>query len=385
MARRAKDMALRIENSATQPPGARQDDNLTQDSSPEEGVWRGANVQVAATPEDLLTDAAEEITFEHSEHVESHKLEEREIEEEPPLQLPNLDEILTYLDSSGNPDQLEKLKQFVEALKRNAQQDSGTSPRDESRRAFGSETDQFLALSYAAQSLEEEGGHDALLAQVHEALHELHDGSGSRIRADLNTINAAAQFGEGDADKTAAFQATYRDAVLDAPGLGAMLKGALERFGTDDYRGAVRSLIRALGDDLAATRGSSMQPNRLNAVLQDLYQMEVLATMLDGCQALSTRMTKEHNVPPALPGNLMQDLICASGERWSNASRFSAIADKYGARQPTARVSFLTQLKQLVRNMPIKVFADTDARTNVLDAAQSALDDAVALEEESES
>jgi len=383
MARRARDMALRIDNLSTQQLAPRQDD-LSGDQTPQDGVWRGASVQVTATPEDLLTDAAEEITFEHSEHVESHKLEEREIEEEPPLQLPNLDEILTYLESSGNPDQLEKLKQFVEALKRNAQQDSGASPREESRRAFGTETDQFLALSYATQSLEQEGGHDALLAQVREAVQELHENSGSRIRADLNTINAAAQFGEGDAGKTAAFQATYRDAVLDAQGLGAMLKGALERFGTADYRSAVRSLIRALGDDLAATRGASMQPNRLNAVLQDLYQMEVLATMLDGCQALSAKMTKEHRVPPAVPGTLLQDLISASAERWSNASRFGAIADKYGVRQPTARVHFLAQLKQLMRNMPIKVFADTDARTNVLDAAQGALDDAVALEEESE-
>ena len=376
-------MALRIDNPATQQLAPRQD-SLAGDQSSDTGVWRGANVEVAATPEDLLTDAAEEITFEHSENVESHKLEEREIEEEPPLQLPNLDEILTYLDSSGNPDPLEKLKEFVQALKRNAQHGSGTSPREESQRRFGNETEQFVALAYAVQSLEQEGGHSALLDQIRESLQELHEDSGSRIRADLNTIHAAAEFGGGDARRTAAIQATYRDAVLNGQDLSAMLKGALERFGTDDYRGAVRSLIRALGDDLAATRGTSAQPSRLNAVLQDLYQMEVLATMLDGCQALSTNMSKEHRLPPVAPGSLLQDLVSASGERWSNGTRFNAIADKYSVRAPTARVGFLTQVRHLVRDMPIKVFVDTDARSNVLDAAQGALDDAIALEEESE-
>lgn len=375
---------MRIDNPATQQLQPRQDGLAAQDQSADTGVWRGANVEMAATPEDLLTDSAEEITFEHSETVESKEIGEREIEEEPELQLPNLDEILTYLESSGNPDQLEKLKQFVESLKRNAEQGSATSPREESRRQFNNVTEQFLALSYAAQSLQQEGGYDALLSQVHESLQELHEDSGSHIRADLNTINAAAEFGGGSAERVAAIQATYRDAVLNGQDLNAMLKGALERFGTADYRGAVRSLIRALGDDLSCIRGSSTQPSRLQAVLQDLYQMEVLATMLDGCQALSTKMSNEHRLKPVPPGDLLQDLVGASGERWSNAGRFTAIVDKYGVRTPTARVIFLTQTKLLVRNMPIKVFADTDARTNVLDAAQGALDDAVALEEESE-
>jgi type III secretion protein W len=378
-------MALRIDNSSTQQIGARQDDGVAQDSSPQEGVWRGASVQVAATDEDLVTDAAEEITFEVAEHVESHKLEEREIEEEPELQLPNLDEILTYLESSGNPDQLEKLKQFIEALKRNEQQGNGTTPREESRRHFGNETEQFVALSYAAQTLEQEGGREALVSQVHEALQDLHEDAGSGIRADLNSIHAAAEFGAGDADRTAALQATYKDAVLNGQNLGEMLKGALERFGSNDYRSAVKALTRALGDDLASMRGTSAQPARLNAVLQDLYQMEVLATMLDGCQSLSNKMSTKHGLPPAVAGNLLQDLVSASGERWSNASRFSSIADKYGAHEPAARIAFLTQAKQLVRDMPVKVFADTDARSNVLDAAQGALDDAVALEETSES
>lgn len=378
-------MPIRVDNSTTQQLGDRQDDNLADDPSSQDGVWRGANVQVTATPDDLLTDAAEEITFGHSEHVESHKLEEREIEEEPPLELPRLDEILTYLESSGKDDQQEKLKQFLEALKRNAQQNNGTSPREESRRQFGNETEQFLALSYAAQSLQQEGGNDALLAQVRESLQELHEDAGSRIRANLNTIHAAEQFGAGDADRIAAFQAAYHDAVLGGQNLGEMLKGALERFGTDDYRAAVKSLIRALGDDLASLRGTSVQPTRLNAVLQDLYQMEVLATMLDGCQALSSRMNTKHQLPAPAAGTLLQDLVSASGERWSNASRFNAIADKHGAKEPAARIEFLVQVKQLVRNMPLKVFADTDSRSNVLDAAQGALDDAIALEETSES
>ncbi|MEJ1965628.1 MAG: TyeA family type III secretion system gatekeeper subunit [Gammaproteobacteria bacterium] len=63
--------------------------------------------------------------------------------------------------------------------------------------------------------------------------------------------------------------------------------------------------------------------------------------------------------------------------------RFDAIADKFGAAEPPARIAFLATVRSLVRDLPLKIFADTDARTNVLDAAQGALDSAIALEEES--
>jgi len=377
----AEAMTLRIDGTNSQPLANPQGSPATSRQS-ETGVWAGASVQVAATADDLLTDSAEEITMSHSEHVESRKLEEREIDESPPLALPSIDSIIAYLDAAGRKNPQAGLEQFVEALKRNAGQPDGADPREEARRRFASVTEQFAALAYAAKTLEQEGGHDALLAQVHNALDELSEDSGAIIRADFNTIGAAAQFGAGDEDRIAAFQATYHDAVIGGQDLVGMLKGALARFGSNDYRGAVQTLIRALGDDLAATSGPSAPPARLNAVLQELYLMETLATMLDGCQALSTRMGKEQHIkPPPSAGDLLQDLVTASGERWSNAGRFGAIADKYGARSTESRIAFLTSVKHLVRDMPIKVFADTDARSNVIDATQSALDDAVALEE----
>ncbi len=378
---------MRIDNSNSQSLPSRQDDTLQRQDA-DAGSWRGSPVSASVDPMDLLLDAAEEITFEHSEHVESRRLEEREIEEEPPLELPSIDSIITYLDTAGRgEDAQERLRAFVDALKRNAgrDQDRGrehTSPRQESRRQFGNTTDQFLALCFAAQELTREGGHEGLIEAVREALTELREDFGPAIRADLNTIGAAASFAAGDTSKLGSFQSTYRDAVVNGETLASMLKGALERFGETDYRSSVQHLIRALGEDLSALRGPSAEPARLNAVLQDLYMMEVLATMLESCQALAKRMSTEHALAPMRAGDLLQDLVGASGERWSNAGRFNAIADKHGAREPTPRVAFLTGTKALVRGMPVKVFADADARANVLEATQGALDSAVEQEEE---
>jgi type III secretion protein W len=376
-------MTLRIDNSSQQPTLASGQGGRAAPQDRDAGLWQGATVQVAADPFDLITDAAEEITFEHSERAEACKLEEREIEEPQQVDLPPIEKILSYLEATGKGDPDERLRRFIDAVRRNAEHKSDTGPREQARQEFGDVTEQFLALSFAAHELAREGSNDPLLQEVHTALEELNDDFGPQVRADLNTIDAAAQFGQGDAQRVGAFQASYRDAVLGGQDLAGMLKGALERFGESDYRGAVQQLIRALGDDLASMRGPSVQPTRLNAVLQDLYSMEVLATMLESCQRLAQKVGAQAGHAALEASNLLQDLVAASGERWSNPGRFSAIADKYGMAAPGQRVAFLTDVKALVREVPVKVFADADARFNVLNAAQGALDEAVATEEES--
>ncbi len=164
---------MRIENSSQQSLSSRPDDTGTarhQESAP--GMLQGAAVRVASDPSDPNGDSKEEISFEHSERVESHKLEEREIEDEPPLELPPINAILEYLETAAKEnDPEERLKAFVAGLKRNAQQRQGegesakNGPREESRRQFGTVTEQFLALSFAAQELAREGGHETLLRE----------------------------------------------------------------------------------------------------------------------------------------------------------------------------------------------------------------------------
>ncbi len=75
-------------------------------------------MQTASSDCDILTDAAEEISFAHSERTESHKLDERKVEQHASLQLPTIDAIRQYLDQPGKGDQQGKLEAFVEGLKR---------------------------------------------------------------------------------------------------------------------------------------------------------------------------------------------------------------------------------------------------------------------------
>jgi type III secretion protein W len=333
---------------------------------------------------DILTDAAEEITLSQSEKAEAKKLGERKISNRPSLMLPKIEQIQEYLEKVGKGDQQKKLQDFVGTLKRRERDgQEGARPREEARREFGGNvTEQFLALSFAFETLSGEGGNDNLLELIRQDLENLSDDFGGHIRADLNTVGVAGDFGKGDPNETERFQSGYRDSVVNGENLKGMLRATLENFGEKDFGRAIEHLIRALGDDLTAMQGSSVEPSRLNAVLQDLYLLETLSTVLDGCREISGRMHKEHGIGPLNAGQLLEDLVGATGERFSTGGRFVSIAEKHGVRDITAQINFLTDVKVLVREMPVKVFADPDSRFNITGAVQEALDDIIAQEEE---
>ena len=109
--------------------------------------------------------------------------------------------------------------------------------------------------------------------------------------------------------------------------------------------------------------------------------MEVLGTLLDGCQALSKRLDAAHGLQ-VKPGALMQDVVAASGERWTTGARFAGIADRHAATAVAPRIMFLNGTKGLVRDLPPKVFPDAEARLSTVGAVQEALDEAIAREDE---
>jgi len=81
---------------------------------------------------------------------------------------------------------------------------------------------------------------------------------------------------------------------------------------------------------------------------------------------------------------LMKELVNITGEKWVSPTRFSVLADRWELHDLQARIVFLTGVRTLLRDLPVKVFPDADVRQAILNAAQEALDQAIDLEEEQE-
>jgi len=321
-----------------------------------------------------LADGAEELSLHMAEKTEDKHHAERKIKPDKPMELMQPAAILETLDQTHDPDAQEKLHELYKKLI-----SGDDSPRRAAGNAFQDVSQQFLALQYALQKGEQDGAGAHVLEGIRDALAELEMERGPEIRAGLNSLKTAGQFAN-DAAGVASFQHTYRDIVLGENSLAKTLNLALERFGDGEVGAGLRQLIAALGHDLAAAR-PSIGTNRLQSLIQDMYQLEVAVTVLDGCRELGEKLATEFRTPLDA-SKLMRDLVSVSHEKWVAASRFTGMATSHGVCQVEAEIAFLTGVRGMLKEMPVQVFSDADNRQSILTAAQEALDTAIDKEYE---
>lgn len=338
------------------------------------GQLGDAQVMVDTT-ESVLTDAAEEISMHHSEKAETKHTAERKKALTRPSALMDPAAIENYIDAAEPNQDPQHLKDLAHEML------SGEGdPVKLARQGLQQPTSQYLAMQYALGQGEREGAPADVLDRLREALEDLEMSHGPRIRADVNTIAAAADGGAAPAE-VASFQQAYSDVVLGKPTLNQTLQLALERFGEQDFAAGLQRLTRALGQDLAAERPSA-EPVRLQSLVQDIYHLGVAATVLEGCQGLLEQLAGTHGV--AVGGGavaLMKDLVAVSAESWLSSGRFASLADKFGASQVAPQIAFIGGIKGLLHEMPPQVFNDGEQRFSVFNAVQEALDAAIDREE----
>ncbi|WP_051237489.1 type III secretion system gatekeeper subunit SctW [Ottowia thiooxydans] len=329
----------------------------------------------------MLSEAAEEISMYYAETAESKHVAERKKELARPRSLMSSQAIESYIEDAEDEESEEgeegsrKLKNLVQQVM-SGQGDPGAH----ARHAFQRPTSQYLALQYAFQQAEREGASEQLLTGLRDALDDLEMEHGPRIRADVNTIEVAAEGSPGSAG-VAWFQSTYVDLVLGHATLAGTLHLVLDQFGEGGLAAGIERLQRALGHDLAAVRPSTDAAHLRNLV-QDLYHLGVATTVLEGCRDLQAQLHARHGIGAEdVPVALMKDLVNLSSETWVSSDRFLRLAEKAGAEDVEPQINFLTGVKGLLREMPPRIFIDSDQRQSVITAAQDALDAAIDREE----
>lgn len=341
------------------------------------GSFRGEQVTVKDAAS-ALADAAEEISLHNSEKVEQKKFGERECKAEHPLGLQKIEEITAYLEIAQAFEDPKKLADLAKRM-----QSSQENPRELARQQSQDPARQFMLLQYALVEGQANGASTAALDDIRDVLGDLEMEAGPQIRAGLNTIGTAAKL-EHTEQGIANFQGTYRDVVLGDSSLAQTLKLVLNRLGGaegEDLAKGIQGMIKALGADLSAARPST-DNNRLHALVQDLYQLEVASTVMDSCRDLTSLLDKKHMTRGLQPAVLMNELINVTGEKWVGATRFTGMADKLGVMSVGAQIAFHAATKIMLRDLPPKVFPDPESRQAILNAAQDALDVAIDKEEE---
>jgi type III secretion protein W len=262
----------------------------TQQQAPAQtGAWKGESLQVMDTSRSALEDAKEEISMAHSEKAEEKGIKERKAETEGNIDLEKVEQIVQYLEAMHNEDAQAKLEETAQRILEGKR--DGPGPREQARQSFSDVTDQFAALSFVAQRGREQGITGERMDAIHDALAELQDDFGPQIRAGLASAAGARDFAT-DSASAGQFRDTYRDVVLGHAELGKTFDALIEKHGLADFPRVVPALIKSLGEDLSAVR-PSRDPEHMQAILSDLYNLEVAVTVLDQAKELASDMQRQ--------------------------------------------------------------------------------------------
>jgi type III secretion system TyeA family effector delivery regulator len=79
--------------------------------------------------------------------------------------------------------------------------------------------------------------------------------------------------------------------------------------------------------------------------------------------------------------DLMRELLEMTTQRWIDPERFIQITNRLGVKTSEMRIYFLTQLREKVRQIPLKLYPVADIREKMLDALQQAMDTEISREE----
>lgn len=347
--------------------------------------------------EQLTTDDLEEISMFASDESEDELFEEasddfaRTVERGTLASIVQVGRFMEQMRKSYTGAQLEGL------AKRILQRGSAAQMREMLDEEFGSDTSaKYMMLQYVISYGEDRGESEERQRMAYEALCQLEEdekGGRTGIQASINAANEGYQFGNTP-EQVQQFCSTYKDAVLDSGNLAGILQIVLSLVfpkGTDAmkaqnakmYLDAIQRLIRALGDDISATR-PSREPEKLRILLKDLNGLQALNTVLENCLIFSKGMGKHFSVIVEAT-RLMQELVEISADRWVTEDRFDQMPPRYGVKtfNHLEFVVFLKGVLKILGDIPVHIFPDAEVRKATVDGARSALDSAIVAEEES--
>lgn len=355
--------------------------NLNPQTSSEavEGRYRGERVVQVNPPTSLLQDAAEELTFQFGE-TEEKALAKRTIEEEhekgPAPDIQSVEQVLAKLGDI-NKSVLERILQILLQMRTAEAADL----RNQVREQLPEPAHQYAALRALVETLHQGGAPAEQIQAAETALLQLEQEQGPAIRAALNVSEVAAEFANPQLGDVQALRNTYRDAVLDHQDLVQTFGKLIDQYGETELPQAIQYLLKALGADIAAD-GASIDRNKLNAALNDLYRLEVLTGLLEDCDTLVARNQVFGN---AFRGSqLLRNVLELQTQPWPRPDLVAPLLVLLGIRDLRKEINFLRELKELARMIPLKAYAEPEQqRPRLLDTIQQAMDAAIEREEES--
>ncbi|MFJ4192613.1 type III secretion system gatekeeper subunit SctW [Pseudomonas sp. NPDC089534] len=323
----------------------------------------------AATAKNPLIDSMEEVALKFSESVERHSksLDERLISESTRGQrverIEKLAELYRLLDHGDQPSLEQQARRMQMQLQQqpSLQTALGLAEQDPARA-------DILLQQALRLSLQE--GRETDAQATRSLIDELRQLHGDRIRAGFNTAGAIALFTR-DPQQRAAMRQLYYKAIVGQQPLANLLEGLLEQFSEEQFGRGLRTLQRALADDIAAL-SPSLPGGVLGSMLRGLGSCGRLNSLLQACQALLERLGQRHGGMTSLGMSKRLLRFCGNG---FFARDLTLLGDDTLGPASDRQAWFFNALYPLLQQLPLVLWKDLKTRQNGLRLLQGLMDE----------
>ncbi|NIG12930.1 YopN family type III secretion system gatekeeper subunit [Pantoea sp. Al-1710] len=200
------------------------------------------------------------------------------------LRFTHIEQLSELLEGGRDEEQAERETRIRSILEK--------TPEREQLDALLQETDNDPASAYASLSLMamnlEEGHQPQLLARIQAMLNQLVEQHGAEVSAGINTAHAFATFSTDKTQKKT-LRKMYYEGVVGQQSSDSILDMLLAKFGVDGFLPALKTLQRALADDIASL-APSIPPMALRRLMNGLNDTQLLSNTIKEVTDFLTRI-----------------------------------------------------------------------------------------------
>ncbi|WP_168188175.1 type III secretion system gatekeeper subunit SctW [Hahella sp. CCB-MM4] len=335
----------------------------------------GEKVQVQQSASSLMEDAKEEVSLLFKERMEKtlarRVMSTDKKENHQQILIEKIREMMDQV-----PDLLKNVK--MKALIERMSSDFPATPQQLMRKLEEFTKDptlQFAALQLLELEARTAGGTDkeAQLEVIRNASAELMETQGEAVRAGLNISVTANDFASKLNTDNQGLRDFYRDAVLDYGGIADTYRAIINQHGEDSFETARKFTMKALSADYNA-QGPSIEPQRLKAIMDDMYALKLLGGVHEHCSNIMETMRNVYGQSGCGSGQeLMGKALDIKEMDWAQPSHIVSVAQEMNVYGIENQIYLLRELDTVFHEFPEKSYKDPVDRDRLLDVSREAL------------
>ncbi|MDE0155268.1 MAG: type III secretion system gatekeeper subunit SctW [Gammaproteobacteria bacterium] len=344
--------------------------------------FQGQTVSLVPSPEAILADSLEELTFSFSEITQKKEITERNLRSGTKTLSAEL--ARKYLEQVPDLDQ-GQLKEWAKDLRQEKRPIDVQTFLRRAEKHFDDPSHAFMALSFAVDLLEQEEPDSETLANARQARDIYYERHAEAIDAGVNISHEVVKPKYAELGKPGELRAAYRDVVLDYESVGAAYEKIIAGFPGKTVAEAISFLLASLSADIHASQRDSSRSAKLQGIVSDLYQVKQLNTLHKSCENLLQRCHKLFNSTAPAENGMADKMLAVAIElkdaEWQGDKVLDKALASVGIREAGPAIYFLQGFKEIARLMPMKVFDDKNQRERMLASVQQRIDQEIDREE----